>query len=123
MIEVGLSKSAKTKVLKENTAVSVGSGDLSVFATPMMVALMENAALSVIQPFLSDEESSVGILINVKHTRASAIGREVIATATIKEVDGRRIVFDVKAEDELGEIGSGVHERFIINKQKFLSKL
>lgn len=123
MIKVGLSKSCTTTVVESNTAAAVASGDMKVFATPMMVALMENAALTALAPYLNEGESTVGISVNVKHTRASAIGRNITATATVTEVDGRRIAFEVVAKDDLGEIGRGTHERFIVNKEKFLGKL
>lgn len=111
------------KVTLDKTAIAVGSGDLEVFATPMMVALMENAAMKVAAQYCGEGETTVGVKVEIVHTRATLIGGNVEANAVLREVEGRKLIFDVKATDDKGEIGSGVHERFIVNKEKFLSKL
>ncbi len=101
----------------------MGSGSLQVFATPCMVALMEQAACNAVDPCFDDSESSVGTLVNITHDAATAPGKKVTATATLVEVQGRKLVFEVTAADEDKQIGKGRHERFIINKEKFMAKL
>lgn len=96
---------------------------MDVFATPSMIALMENAACEAIKASLQPGESSVGTKVNISHLKASALEDTITATATLAEIDGRRLVFEVVANDSKGIIGEGTHERFIINVEKFLSKL
>ncbi len=121
-MKVGLKKETSTVVTEENTALSVKSGTLPVFATPMMCALMEEAAATLLEEYLSDEETSVGISISVQHKAATPVGMKVRAVAEITGVDGRKVTFSVKAFDEKEEIGDGVHERFVVKKDKFLTK-
>lgn len=121
-IEIGSKGLAQTLVEQEDTAKAVGSGDLLVYATPCMVALMEGAACEAIAPFLADGESSVGTMINVSHTSATPVGLEVRTEATVTAVDGRKISFEITAFDECGEIGRAVHERVIIKTERFLEK-
>lgn len=123
MIEKGLSASSTVSVTNENTAISLGSGDLEVFATPAMVALMENAASKAIAPYLAEGDSSVGTEINVTHIKASAIGAEIVASAVVVEVNGREVTFNVGARDGESLIGEGTHKRFVINAERFISKL
>lgn len=122
MIEKGIKNSVKIKVTNSDTAKQAGSGDLEVFATPKMVALMEEASYKCIAPYLEEGSSSVGTLMNVKHLSATPVGMEVTAECEVTEVDGRRVVFSVKAYDEKGLIGEGTHERFIVYKDKFVAK-
>lgn len=110
-------------VSANNTAIAMGSGDLSVFATPAMVALMENAAMQVAAKFCDQNQTTVGTMINVQHTKASPIGAQVDATAELISQDGRKLSFRVSASDEKGEIGHGEHQRFIVDREKFMSKL
>lgn len=112
------------KVVTENdTAQIVGSGTLPVFATPMMVALMENAAMKAAEQLLQEGESTVGSELNIKHLRPTAIGEEVSATATLIAQEGRKLTFSVVAADINGTIGEGTHVRYIINIEKFMSKI
>lgn len=122
-LKPGLTGSAETVVRETNTALAMGSGSLHVFATPSMVALMEQAACNAVDPCFNDSESSVGTLVNITHDAATALGKKVTATATLVEVQGRKLVFEVTAADEDKQIGKGRHERFIINKEKFMAKL
>ena len=122
MIEKGIKNSVKIKVTERDTAKQAGSGDLEVFATPKMVALMEEASYKCIAPYLEEGSSSVGTLMNVKHLCATPVGMEVTAESEVIEVDGRRVVFSVKVYDEKGLIGEGTHERFIVYKDKFVAK-
>ncbi|MBM6896495.1 thioesterase family protein [Pseudoflavonifractor capillosus] len=121
-IEVGLKGRAETVVTQENTAMSIGSGLVPVFATPYMIALMENAAYTSLLPHLSEEEGSVGTHLNVAHSAATPVGMKVWAESVVTAVEGKKITFEVHAYDERGEIGSGTHERFIIKPEKFLAK-
>jgi predicted thioesterase len=122
-METGLTFTASVVVSEANTAATLGSGDLQVFATPAMVALMENAAMHAVAPQLSEGDTTVGALMNTSHIKPSALGDTVRATATLKEADGRKLTFEVKAEDSKGVIGEGTHVRYIVNRQKFMSKL
>lgn len=121
--KIGDKGTVTVKVTKENCASAIGSGALDVFATPSMIALMENAACEAIKASLQPRESSVGTKVNISHLKASALEDTITATATLTEIDGRRLVFEVVANDSKGIIGEGTHERFIINVEKFLSKL
>ncbi|MDP1752446.1 MAG: thioesterase family protein [Reyranella sp.] len=94
-----------------------------VFATPVMILVMENAALNAIKPFLEAGESAVGIAVNVKHLAATPLGHDVRATAEIIAVDGRRIDFEVSARDGKEEIGRGSHQRIVIDLRSFNERL
>lgn len=109
-------------VTESNTAISVGSGSLKVYATPAMLALIEKAACKAIENALNEGETSVGTLLNVKHLAATPVGMQVEATAELLERDGRKLTFAVKAYDECGLIGEGTHERFIVYSEKFTEK-
>lgn len=122
-IETGKSFTQSIKVEHKDTAAVHGSGKLEVFATPAMVGLMENTAIKCLEGMLDTESDTVGIEINTKHIKATAVGKEVFCKATITETDGRRIRFEIEAWDEAGKIGLAVHDRFIINPEKFMSKL
>lgn len=121
-ISVGAVGTASTVVTPENTAAAVGSGSLPVFATPYMIALMENAACNAIADALEDGQSSVGTKLDVSHDAATPVGMHVTAKAELVEVDRRRLVFRVTASDDAGPIGQGTHERFLIMAEKFLAK-
>lgn len=120
--KIGSEYSVCLEVDDAHTALSVGSGSLPVFATPCMVALMEEAAVGCTEPFLDEEETTVGTLINVSHISATPEGLTVTAAAKLVEVDGHRLVFDVTAVDDIGVVGQGKHERFIVKKEKFMKK-
>ena len=117
MLEKGLSAQSRTTVTNENTAAAMGSGDLPVFATPSMVALMENAAT------LPAGSTTVGAEMNVTHIKPSGLGAEITATAVLAEVEGRRLTFNVGARDAGGMIGEGVHIRYVVDREKFMAKL
>jgi Predicted thioesterase len=122
-LPVGISYTASKVVEYKDSAAHYGSGLVEVFATPAMVALMENAALNVVAPLLPEGFNTVGIEISTTHIKATPLGMAVKATATLTEVDGKRLVFEIIAEDEEGVIGKGLHSRFIIDTVKFMSKL
>lgn len=118
---IGTTATVSTTVSEKNTAKTVGSGSLEVFSTPMMVALMEQAACECLK--LEPGQTSVGTQISVEHKVASAIGAEISATATITGAEGRKITFAVSARDTNNEIGEGTHTRFIVDAARFMSKL
>ena len=122
MPEKGLKYVARTTVGADNTALAMGSGDMEVFATPAMVALMEEASWKCVAPELEPGMGTVGTLMNVQHTSATPLSMHVTAECELTEVDNRRLVFTVKAFDEVGPIGSGTHERFIVKDEKFVAK-
>ena len=121
-IIVGMKGEVFSNVEREDTAKEVGSGDLLVFATPCMVALMEGAACEAIAEALTEEQTTVGTALNIEHISATPVGLDVRAVAEVTAVEGKVITFDVKAYDEAGEIGRGTHKRVIVGSQKFLEK-
>ena len=121
-VTVGMKGRAETVVTPENTAAAVGSGLVPVFATPYMVALMENAAVNAVQPAMEENQGTVGTVLNITHDAATPIGMKVWAEAEVTAVEGRKITLSVRAFDECGPIGSGTHERFVITVDRFLAK-
>ena len=121
-ITVGMKGEVSSFVEREDTAKEVGSGDLLVYATPCMAALMEGAACEAIAEALSDSQTTVGTLLNIEHLSATPVGMDVRAEALVTAVDGKVITFEVHAFDEAGEIGKGIHKRAIVNAQKFLER-
>lgn len=121
-LKVGMKGTDSVLVEQQNTAMTMGSGTLPVFATPAMIALMEKTASESIQSYLEEDYGSVGTELNVKHVSATPLGMKVYCESELIQVDGRRLVFSVKACDDIGIIGEGVHERFIIKKESFLKK-
>lgn len=122
MLTIGIKGTQSVTVTNDNTAAAMGSGTLAVFATPAMIALMEKTAYISVQDSLDEGMGSVGTLLNVKHVAATPVGMQVTCESELVEVDGRRLVFTVKAYDEVGLIGEGTHERFIVQNEKFLAK-
>jgi predicted thioesterase len=112
-LKLGKTGTATATVTNQNTAIAVGSGSLAVFATPMLIALMERAACDCLASCLEDGQTSVGTAISVEHTAATPVGMEVTATATITAVFGRKIEFALTASDGAGEIGKGTHTRAV----------
>lgn len=121
-ITVGMKAEVTTCVEREDTAAEVGSGSLLVYATPCMVALMEGAACEAIAQALTEGQTSVGTELNIKHVSATPVGLEVRAEAEVTAVEGKVITFQVKAYDEAGLIGEGVHKRALISAQRFLER-
>lgn len=119
-LEIGLTGEMTTTVVHENTAAFVGAGGVEVFATPMMIALMENASWRAVADHLDAGYVTVGTLVHVRHLAATPLGQQVRATAKLIEIDGRRLVFQVEAYDEQKKIGEGQHERFIVNLNRFM---
>lgn len=122
-MNIGLSFTATTTVNQNNTAKALGSGDMDVFATPAMVALMENAAMTAVAPHLEAGQTTVGTQITTSHIKASALGATITATATLTAVDGRSLTFAITAREGDKVIGEGTHTRFIVDRERFLAKL
>lgn len=122
-LPVGLTYTSTKHVTMDDAASRFGSGLIDVFATPAMVALMENASLMTVASHLPEGFNTVGIEISTTHIKATPMGMDVKATATLVNVDGKKLTFEVVAEDEEGVIGKGTHSRFIIETEKFMSKL
>lgn len=123
MIEIGIKGHKEQIVTPEMSAARVGSGLVDVFATPMLVALVEQTCYESVLPYLDEGQGTVGTLVNVSHLSATPIGKRVWCDSELTEVDRRRLVFSVKAYDEAGLIGEGTHERFVIDTAKFMDKL
>ena len=121
-MEIGKTYSVSLTVDESKLACSVGSGSVEVYATPMMIALIENCAAACVQDELPEGDTTVGTLINVSHVAATPCGMNVTATATLTAIDGRMLTFHVKAEDECGLIGEGEHQRVIVHTDKFNAK-
>ena len=122
-LRVGLIGEAKGKVSSEETARKMGSGAVEVYATPAMIALMEAAALSAIDPHLADGQVTVGVEVAVKHISATPVGEGISAMAEITKIEGKRVHLEVRAWDERELIGIGNHVRYIIEAADFEQRL
>ena len=129
MLATGIQGEKKEQVTQENTALTMKSGALKVYATPAMIALMEQAAYTSVAGELEEGQGTVGTLMNVSHisatvkqVAASPVGMKITCETELTKVDGRALTFSVKAFDEAGLIGEGEHERFIIDNEKFQNK-
>ena len=121
-MEAGITGTQTITVTEEKTAQAMGSGTLPVFATPAMIALMENTAYKSVADELEEGAGTGGTLMNVKHVAASPVGMKITCETELTKVDGRALTFSVKAFDEAGLIGEGEHERFIVYNEKFQAK-
>ena len=122
-MNIGLVYTSTTVVDSTNTAIALGSGDMEVFATPAMVALMENAAMLAVAKELGEGETTVGSMISTSHLKPSKVGNAISAIAELTAVEGRKLTFKISAYDGDTLIGEGEHIRFVVNREKFLSKL
>ena len=122
MVEKGLSCTVEVEVTAQNTAAAMGSGDLEVFATPAMIAAMENAAMKAVAAALPEGSTTVGSEMSASHIRPTAKGGRVTATAVLAEIDGRKLTFTVGASDDDGIIGEGSHIRYIVDRERFMAK-
>ena len=120
---LGVMGTAATVVGSDNTAVTVGSGTLPIFATPAMAALAEQASVAAVQPFMPLGRTTVGMGLSLKHLAASPIGHNVSADAVVVAVEGRRLEFKITVYDEREKIGEGTHERFVVDAEGFMAKL
>ena len=122
MLNIGIKGGKSVEVTSSNTAKALGSGTLDVFATPAMIALIEATASESVAPFLEEGTSTVGTHLDVAHSSATPVGMTVSCETELVEVDRRRLVFRVVVRDTVCEIGSGIHERFVVDDAKFMSK-
>ena len=123
MIEIGLKHTSEITVTDAVTAIKIGSGDMPVLATPAMMALMENAAMLAVASELPEGSTTVGGHIESSHLKPSKIGDKVSATAEVTKVDGKKIEFKISAYSGDTLLGEGTHLRFIVDKERFISKL
>jgi predicted thioesterase len=123
VLEPGLIGKVELIVGEEHTAKSVGSGMIGVLATPVMINLIEAAALQAIEAHLPERCQSLGTFLEVSHIAATPVGLRVSATAELVKVDGRLLEFTVRAFDEVEEIGTGIHRRIIVNADKFAARV
>ena len=121
-LKAGIKNTGKMTVTEDLCANAWGSGGLRVYATPAMIALMENTAWASVEPCMEEGRSTVGTKLDVSHLSASPVGATITCESELLEVDGRRLVFKVSASDDAGLIGEGLHERFIINTEKFMAR-
>lgn len=122
-LKEGISETREMVVTGNDTASRYGSGLIDVFATPAMIGLMEGTAQECVGKFLPEGFITLGIEVNIKHLKATPVGMKVRSEAILKEVDGKKLLFEVNAWDETGQIGSGTHTRFIVETKIFLEKL
>lgn len=122
MLAIGIKYHLESFTTKENCADSLGTGNVPVFATIMMIGLMEKTCVESVLPYLESGQDTVGTHVNVSHAKATPIGMKLCCDSELIEIDRRRLVFHVAAYDERGLIGEGTHERFIIDKKRFVEK-
>ena len=122
-LKTGIKGQAQVKVVEENTAKIMKSGTLPVFATPAMVALMEEASCMALKDYLEEGEGTVGIKLDISHIAPTALDDVVTAIATLDKIDGKKLDFSVKVFHGETLVGEGEHSRFIVNEEKFLAKL
>lgn len=122
MLELGIKGKLTRTVTPELTAKSMGSGELDVFATPAMIALIEETAWKSVADKLEDGCGTVGTRLEIDHTAATPLGMTVTCETTLTAIDRRKLTFEVCVTDECGDIGKGVHERFIVDSARFQSK-
>ncbi len=121
-MEAGIKGKKRFKVTVDKLANEIGSGEVKVYATPMMIAAIENTAASSVKDGLAEGETSVGTNISVSHISATPEGMEVLIETELTKAEGRKLSFRVSAYDEVGLIGEGTHERVIVNKERFEQK-
>ncbi|MBX9230929.1 thioesterase family protein [Coprococcus catus] len=122
-MEAGIKNEKSIVVTDEVTASKVGSGLLPVYATPSMIALMEGTCAESVQPYLAEGEGTVGVAVDIKHIAATPVGMTVRCESLLKEVNGKKLVFEVNVYDEKGLVGTGIHKRAIINNEAFMARL
>ncbi|WP_411679648.1 thioesterase family protein [Clostridium thailandense] len=122
-VKEGITSTIETCVTENDTARKLGSGNLDVFSTPMMIALMENTSKSCVDLHLPYGYTTVGIEVNVKHLKASVVGMKIRCEALLTKVEGKRLFFNVQAWDETGKIGEGTHARYIVNSEDFMKRV
>lgn len=121
-INIGLTYEFEITVEEKDTALQLKSGCVHTFATPAMIAIMEKASMSAVEKYLDEGFTTVGTKIEVKHLAATPVGMKVKAKAELVDMDKKRLLFKVEAWDEAGLIGEGIHERYIVETNRFLDK-
>jgi len=121
-MQIGETFTVKTIVDESNTAAAVASGAAQVFSTPMMIAMMETAAFSLVAQYLEEGQTTVGTRIEVSHLSATPLGMQVEATAKLEKIDGKLLTFSMTAKDAAGPIGEGLQVRAIVNEEKFMAR-
>lgn len=121
-LKIGMRAELEQEVLLQHTAMAFGSGLVKVLATPMMIGLMEKAALSAVDEHLGEGFATVGTIVNVSHMAATPVGMKVRAIAVLSNIEGRKLTFNIAAYDEKEKIGEGSHERYIIDIAKFIKR-
>lgn len=121
-LKAGIKKTNEYIVTSAQTAKTVGSGNLQVLATPIMISWIENVAMLAVQPYLDEGCTTVGTAVNVKHIAATPVNMKVRVEVELIEIDKRKLTFNVTAYDEIEKIGEGTHERFIVVENKFMQK-
>ncbi len=122
-LKVGLNTESIHKVKPEESAEAYGSGTVPVYATPALIALMENTSKACVAPYLPLEDTTVGTEVNISHLKATPIGMMVKCQAELLEVKGKKLNFKVEAFDEEGKIGEGTHTRYIVNSEEFVKRV
>lgn len=122
-VKEGMTATIEMSVTENDTASKYGSGNLDVFATPAMIALMENTSKSSVDLHLPYGYTTVGIEVNVSHIKASPVGAKIRCEALLTKVDGKKLLFEVNAWDEIGKIGYGTHVRYIVNSSEFMKRV
>lgn len=119
LLQPGLKATVEIVVGTRDTAAHVGSGKIGVLATPILVTLLEAAALQAVEEFMHPGQQTVGTRLDISHTAATPVGMRVRAHAELVQVEGRKLTFSLRAEDEVETIGGGTHERLIISVERF----
>ena len=123
MLKEGMSLTLEKIVNAKATAAKIASGALNVFATPILIAFMENTSFELVQKELPAGETTVGISVNIKHLKANLVGDKIRCISILEKIDGKKLEFSVKVYHKDTLVGEGKHERFIVNEEKFLNKL
>lgn len=122
MLKTGIKGHQEMMVTNDFTAKTMGSGVMDVYATPAMLALMEKTAFTSVAPYLDEGCGTVGIKVEIEHVASSPVGMKITCDSELTAMEGRKLIFSVEAFDEKGLIGKGIHERFIIESEKFQEK-
>ncbi len=122
MLQTGIRGTGETLVTEERTAKAIGSGELPVYATPALIALVEETAWKSVAGLLEPGQGTVGTRVDLVHTAATPLGKRVRCETELTEIDRRRLVFSAVVFDEAGKIAEGKHERFIVDSERFLAR-
>ena len=121
-LKIGIKGEKEIVVDASVSAKKAASGEMDVFGTPFVIALMEQTADVSVRPYIENTQATVGTMVNIKHMAATPMGMKAFGKSELLEIDGRRLFFKVEVYDEVGLVAEGTHERFIIDKEKFMAK-